>query len=150
MRAENMAIMVGTQTVIHDNPKLTTTHWSGRNPIRVTLDRHGKLDKHYNIFSDEAQTIVYHDNTDWHYVLADLAQRNIHSILVEGGATLLNHIIDTGIYDEIHIEVGTQHIGRGIKAPSIDLTPYTPTIIDGHRHYVINKNNPENEQCARF
>ena len=40
-RAENMAIMVGTNTILLDNPRLLTSHWSGRNPIRITLDRHG-------------------------------------------------------------------------------------------------------------
>ena len=43
MRAENMAIMVGTNTVLLDNPRLLNTHWEGRNPIRVTLDRHNRI-----------------------------------------------------------------------------------------------------------
>ena len=58
-RAENMAIMVGTRTVLLDNPRLLNTRWSGRDPIRVTLDRHGVLSKDSRIFSDEAPTIVY-------------------------------------------------------------------------------------------
>ena len=53
-RAENMAIMVGTNTVLMDDPRLLTTHWSGRNPIRVTLDRHGVLPAKSRIFSDES------------------------------------------------------------------------------------------------
>ena len=84
MRAENMAIMVGTNTVPLDNPRLLNTHWEGRNPIRVTIDRHNRIPADARIFSDESETIVYRECTDWPYILSDLAKRNIHSILVEG------------------------------------------------------------------
>ena len=117
MRAENMAIMVGTNTALLDNPKLTTTHWAGRNPIRILLDRHHRVPANSKIFSDEAQTIVYSENTDWKYILDDLAGRGIHSVVVEGGAQLLNHIIASDIYDEVHVEKGTIKIGDGVPAP---------------------------------
>ena len=137
MRAENMAIMVGTRTVLLDNPRLLNTHWEGRNPIRVTLDRHGVLPADSRIFSDEAPTIVYRDNTEWPFVLDDLAQRNIHSILVEGGTTLLNHILKTGLWDEAHIEVAPElAIGDGVAAPSIML-PSTYEVVDGHYLYTM-------------
>lgn len=130
-RAENMAIMVGTRTVLLDNPRLLTTHWSGRNPIRITLDRHGVIPTDSKLFSKDAHTIVYRENTDWQFVLEDLAKKNIHSILVEGGATLLNHIIQSGIYDEVHIEVGNEYIGNGVAAPKCILKS-SPKNIDSH------------------
>lgn len=138
-RAENMAIMVGTRTVLLDNPRLMNTRWSGRNPIRVTLDRHGVLPPESKIFSDDAVTILYRDNTDWNFILQDLAQRNIHSVLVEGGATLLNAILATGVYDEVHIEISDSSLpasaSGGIKAP--DYRPHScPTYIDKHQIYV--------------
>jgi diaminohydroxyphosphoribosylaminopyrimidine deaminase/5-amino-6-(5-phosphoribosylamino)uracil reductase len=130
-----MAIMVGTRTVLLDNPKLLTTRWSGRNPIRITLDRHGVLPLDSKIFSADAETIAYRDNTQWEYILQDLAQRNIHSVLVEGGSTLLQHIIDSGIFDEVHIEISNQRIGNGVKAPRF--TPRTqPKVVDNHQIYV--------------
>ena len=132
MRAENMAIMVGTNTVLLDNPRLLNTHWQGRNPIRVTVDRHNRIPADARIFSDGIETIVYRDRTDWPYILENLAKRNIHSILVEGGTTLLNHILETGIWDEIHVEVAQElTIGDGVAAPKIDL-PATYETIDGH------------------
>ena len=135
MRAENMAIMVGTRTVLLDNPRLLTTHWQGRNPIRVTIDRHGVIPPDARILSDESETIVYRDRTDWPFILADLAQRNIHSILVEGGPTLLNHILETGIWDEIQVEVNPNlQIGQGVPAPNIPL-PDTFEEVDGNRLY---------------
>ena len=150
MRAENMAIMVGTRTVLLDNPRLLNTHWEGRNPIRVTIDRHGVIPKDAWILSDEngviepfsggeSETIVYRERTDWPYILSDLAQRNIHSILVEGGPTLLNHILETGRWDEIHIEVAPElTIGEGVAAPKVVL-PEEYETVDGHRLYTITK-----------
>ena len=119
MRAENMAILVGSNTALLDNPKLKTTHWVGRNPIRVLLDRRKRVPKESAIFSEDAPTIVYSENTEWPFVLEDLAKRGIHSILVEGGAQVLNHILETGIYDEIHVETGEICIGDGVPAPKI-------------------------------
>jgi len=147
MRAENMAIMVGTNTVLMDNPRLLNTHWEGRNPIRVTLDRHRRIPVEARILSDETEgiwqldgqykTIVYRDRTDWKYVLEDLAEKGIHSILVEGGTTLLNHILETGIWDEIHIEVAPElRIGSGVAAPRIEM-PTHYEMIDGHKMYTI-------------
>ena len=139
MRAENMAIMVGTNTVLLDDPRLLNTHWEGRNPIRVTVDRHNRIPADARILSDEAETIVYRERTDWPYILEDLAKRNIHSILVEGGTTLLTHILETGIWDEIHVEVAPELIiGDGVKAPEVNL-PEQYEIIDGHKLYTMIK-----------
>ena len=114
MRAENMAILVGAGTVEKDHPRLKTTRWSGRDPIRVALDRHpeGK---------DYEGWLVYSDNTEWAFVLEDMAKRGIHSVLVEGGATILNYIISTGIYDEVHVEVSEKEVFQGVEAPRWDL-----------------------------
>lgn len=137
MRAENMAIMVGTNTVLLDNPRLLNTHWEGRNPIRVTVDRHNRIPSDARILSDDSETIVYRDRTDWPFITEDLAKRNIHSILVEGGTTLLNHILETGIWDEMHVEVAPElAIGEGVSAPKVShLQEYE--IVDGHRLYTI-------------
>lgn len=139
MRAENMAILVGSNTALADNPKLLTTRWPGRNPIRVLLDRRGRVPQESNIFSNDAETIVYRDNTDWEYVLADLAKRNIHSVMVEGGAQVLNHILSTGIWDEMHVEVSNATWGKeGVKAPQVALGVPVEQI-DGHAIYVVRK-----------
>ncbi len=141
MRAENMAILVGTNTALLDNPKLLTTHWSGRNPIRVLLDRYHRIPNTANIFSPEAETIVYSDNTDWAFVLADLAKRGIHSVLVEGGARILQHILDSGIYDELHVEVSPTILGKApaemqyIYAPKVQLPLHPTMTIAGNNLY---------------
>ena len=144
MRAENMAIMVGTNTVLMDNPRLLNTHWEGRNPIRVTVDRHGILPMESRIFAPTESdykgidpVIVYRERTDWPFITEDLGKRGIHSILVEGGTRLLEHILETGIWDEIHVEVAPElRIGEGVKAPEITL-PDTFEEVNGHRLYTL-------------
>ncbi len=147
MRAENMAIMVGTNTVIMDNPRLMTTHWEGRNPIRVTVDRHNRIPMESRIFERKESdypgiepVIVYRERTDWEYILEDLAGRGIHSIMVEGGTTLLNHIIETGLWDEMHVEVAPEiTIGEGVAAPSVNFADFNGDfeVVDGHKLYTI-------------
>lgn len=147
MRAENMAIMVGTNTVIMDNPRLMTTHWEGRNPIRVTVDRHGRIPMESKIFERKESdytgidpVIVYRERTEWEYIVEDLAGRGIHSVMVEGGTTLLNHIIETGLWDEMHIEVAPEiTIGEGVAAPNVNLSDFNGDFetVDGHQLYTI-------------
>ena len=147
MRAENMAIMVGTHTVLMDNPRLRTTHWEGRNPIRITMDRHGILPMESKIFEKTESdypgiepVIVYRERTDWPFVLQDMAKRGIDSVLVEGGTALLEHILETGIWDEIHVEVAPELIiGDGVAAPAVALGE-DYECIDGHRLYTLRKN----------
>ena len=136
MRAENMAILVGTRTALLDNPSLLTTRWPGKNPVRLLLDRHDVVPRSSKIFSEDAETIVYHDNTDWLFILDDLAHRGIHSVLVEGGSTVLQHILETGIWDEMHIEVSPVLIGDGVPAPRINL-PEKYDEIDGNKLFTV-------------
>ena len=136
MRAENMAIMVGTRTALLDNPSLLTTRWPGRNPVRIVVDRHHRIPKDAKIFSGDVPTIVYGEQTDWPFILGDLAGRKIHSVLVEGGPTLLRHILETDIWDEIHIEVAPVTIGDGVPAPGVEL-PDNYGVVDGAKLYTI-------------
>ena len=152
MRAENMAIMVGTNTVLLDNPRLRNTHWEGRDPIRVTVDRHGIIPMESRIFEPTPDpslkgresdypgiepVIVYRDRTDWPFITEDLGKRGIHSILVEGGTRLIEHILETGIWDEIHVEVAPEiTTGDGVPAPEVRLPEHFEKV-DGHRLYTI-------------
>ena len=140
MRAENMAILVGSGTALKDNPRLLTTRWSGRNPIRVLLDRRGRVPKDSRIFSDEAETLVMREEQNWQEVLQSLAKRNIHSVLVEGGAEVLNHILEDGTWDEIHVEMSPIRLHReGVKAPLIALPSEAAAEVEGHQLFEISK-----------
>lgn len=63
-RAEEQAILVGTNTVVEDNPSLTVRDWHGQNPVRVILDRALKLDASHSVFDDKSDNIIIHGKND--------------------------------------------------------------------------------------
>ncbi len=63
-RAEEQAILVGTNTVLEDNPSLTVRDWVGQNATRVILDEKLKIDKTYNVTNDDANKIIFHGDND--------------------------------------------------------------------------------------
>ncbi|MBX2965241.1 MAG: bifunctional diaminohydroxyphosphoribosylaminopyrimidine deaminase/5-amino-6-(5-phosphoribosylamino)uracil reductase RibD [Cyclobacteriaceae bacterium] len=132
-RSEEDAILVGTKTVFHDNPQLNVRDWSGRNPVRIVIDRFLKLDEKLNVFDRTQQTIVYnvlkheeHDNLvlarldEQEFLpqlLQDLLARKIQSVLVEGGAQTLKFFIDAGLWDEARIFSSKRLFKKGIATP---------------------------------
>jgi len=58
-RTEESAILVGSNTVLIDDPTLTARKWSGKNPLRVGTDNQGKFPKNLKIFDDSAKTVIY-------------------------------------------------------------------------------------------
>lgn len=137
-RAEEDAIMVGTNTARHDDPSLTTRDWSGKSPIRVVIDLNGSLDPAINLFDQQHPTICYTekrieskenlefvqlDELTIDGILKDLINRGIHSVLVEGGRAILNHFITQNLWDEARVFQSTNHFGKGIKAPRITQEP---------------------------
>jgi diaminohydroxyphosphoribosylaminopyrimidine deaminase/5-amino-6-(5-phosphoribosylamino)uracil reductase len=132
-RSQYQAIMVGTNTIVMDNPNLTNRCWYGKNPIRITIDRHGILDCKYNIFNDKTKSIVFTENQEANYrnmaevipctdlmqIIKILHDRKIQSLIVEGGTTLLNSFIKLGLWDEIITFTGDFFLKKGVKAPII-------------------------------
>ena len=136
-RAEEQAILVGTNTVLEDNPSLTVRDWTGKNPIRVVLDKNLKLNTDASVFNDKAETIVISSEKnesqskkiefiDWSLkdaiakqICDVLHHRNINSIIIEGGAKTLQTFIDEGLWDEARIFVGQSQFNEGTKAPGL-------------------------------
>lgn len=134
-RSEEDAILVGAKTAAHDNPQLNVRDWSGRDPVRIVIDRFLKLDRKLHVFDKKQKTIVYNvlkheehsnlilarvDEDDFlENVIRDLYKRNIQSVLVEGGATTLNHFIQRGLWDEARIFQSPRLFEKGIAAPII-------------------------------
>jgi len=111
-RAEEQAILVGTNTVIKDNPSLTVRDWTGENPIRVVLDRNNLLDNEYAIFNDDAETI-----TSVKDICNHLYTQNINSIIIEGGAKTLQIFINEGLWDEARVFIGKTEFNDGVRSP---------------------------------
>jgi diaminohydroxyphosphoribosylaminopyrimidine deaminase/5-amino-6-(5-phosphoribosylamino)uracil reductase len=137
-RSEEGGIMVGTNTVLYDNPSLTTRLWQGNNPIRVVIDKKLQLPATHQLFSGEAKTIIFNcikneiaETVDYckidalqpalPQILHHLYLQNIQSVLVEGGAILLQSFIDSGLWDEARIISNNKMIvGKGIAAPVLN------------------------------
>jgi diaminohydroxyphosphoribosylaminopyrimidine deaminase/5-amino-6-(5-phosphoribosylamino)uracil reductase len=125
-RAEEQAILVGTNTVIEDNPSLTVRDYSGENPIRIVIDKSNKLDESYKIFDASAQTIRLTKNElDFNQPLASqicgvLHQHNINSVIIEGGAKTLQTFIVENLWDEARIFIGKTKFNSGTKAPNLN------------------------------
>jgi len=139
LRARSGAILVGTNTALADNPSLTTRYWSGPNPLRLTIDRHGSLPPTLHLLDGSTPTVVYKQETI-EEILADLYGRGIQSLMVEGGAKLLQSFIEAGLWDEVRIETAPFCLGQGIKAPSLQKEHlqsqqnYSGHIIQLYRH----------------
>jgi len=136
-RAVSDAILVGTSTVIKDNPSLTTRLWKGTHPLRVVLDLHHKIPANSTLFTDGLPTLVITSkllkNTESvtcevltdtenlaRQLVAILYKHQIQSLIVEGGKQLLETFIEANLWDEANVFVG-DHVffNKGLKAPII-------------------------------
>ncbi len=123
-RAEEQAILVGTNTVSQDNPSLTVRDWTGENPIRVVLDKDETLSKALSIFNSEAETILLKEKSA-KSICDRLYERNINSIIIEGGANTLQLFINEELWDEAKVFKGKIEFNGGVKAPKISGTLIT-------------------------
>lgn len=137
-RTEEAAIMVGTTTALNDNPHLTARLYKGKQPLRIVADRKLRVLPHYNLFNGDARTWVVNeikedsgpknishikvpfDNNMLRTLLSRLFDERILSVIIEGGAELLNSFISQGLWDEARIFTGNIAIQSGIDAPMLD------------------------------
>ena len=146
LRAEHSAIMVGTHTARLDNPALNVRHWAGPDPVRIVVDRRASLPDTLRMLSDGHPTLVLTNTKAEHpaarpnveYIalryaddvvpaaLRLLYERGLQSLLVEGGARLLQSFINDGLWDEAHVETAHVRLGQGVEAPTLkDARPET-------------------------
>ncbi len=148
-RSEEAAILIGTNTALLDDPELTTRLWPGPSPIRLVVDLDLKLPSSLKIFNDASPTIIFNTKihskeSEWtppsalikkagvryYQVTPDISivfqiinalyQLKIESVLVEGGARLLQSFIDEGLWDEARIIKSSElRILSGLEAPQL-------------------------------
>ena len=139
LRSAEHAILVGTKTVLADNPKLNIRSWSGENPIRVVLDNTLRIPKNSNILDGSVKTIVITAAKDKNIVSSKnlifeeidfskniakqvcevLSKYQIQSLIVEGGTQTLQTFIDEKLWDEAMVFVGNTSFVKGVKSPII-------------------------------
>ena len=146
-RSEEAGILIGTNTALSDNPELTNRLWHGKSPVRLVVDMRLRLPHNLKIFDGKQPTIIFNslqhsedvfkvlppsegvrgglyqvaENVSIvHEVLNVCYQNNIRSILVEGGAKLLQSFIDEGLWDEARIITNESLvIEQGLSAPEL-------------------------------
>lgn len=145
-RSQQMAILVGTNTALFDDPSLTTRLWPGKDPIRLVVDMNLRLPTSLKLFDGATPTIVFNKqkhtleqlkNIEWlsaglqfyqvtedvslvHQIINALYQLNIQSVLVEGGTQLLQSFIDEGMWDEAKVITNEELVlGKGLPAPAL-------------------------------
>lgn len=148
-RTEEQAILVGTQTVLDDNPSLNARDFYGNNPVRIALDRQNRIPNDYTIKNGTQKTIIYSEDIfltenknisykkvifDTHFldfVISDLHQEELQSIIIEGGSRTLQAFIDKNLWDEARVFIGNLKFTKGIAAPKINHLPITTEDIQG-------------------
>ncbi len=136
IRSEEHAILVGTNTVISDNPQLNIRSWGGNNPIKVVLDYNLRIPKTANILNGKIKTIIISGKKPKNnnicknfYELINgeesfakqisniLQKHNIQSLIVEGGSRTLQTFIDENLWDEAKVFIGNKEFKNGVKQP---------------------------------
>jgi len=135
-RSEEQSILIGTNTVMFDDPQLTVRDWHGKNPLRLVIDEKLSIPSSFKIFDSYAETIVFNAvknavvcNIEYvkldfsksiiPQILVELHRRNIQSLIVEGGRMLLQSFIDEDYWDEARVFSGNICFFKGIKSPEI-------------------------------
>ena len=139
-RHEVDAILVGANTIINDNPELTVRLVDGQSPIRLVIDPYLKCPDTSKVLSVNGKTVVFTHTpkpSSENIVYAKLEEGTpildsllktcydlqIQSILVEGGAHTLQSFIDANLWDKARVLKGVSSFGKGLKSPSLSLTP---------------------------
>ena len=155
-RSEEDAILVGTNTILSDNPALNVRAWNGRNPIRICLDKNLRLSSNFKIFDHTQPTIIFtekekqleeniryiqipFDNQLASTVVGNLYQQKIQSVIIEGGKQTLETFINAGLWDEAQIFTSPKKIHDGIKSPIISGTIIHQNIIDKNQLIIYKK-----------
>jgi len=142
-RAEEQAILVGTNTVLEDNPKLDIREWTGYNPTRIVLDRELKTPEDYSVYDTSSKTIfitekhkesnqeniffetINFQNNPNIQILDVLYKHQIQSVIIEGGASVLQSFIKDNLWDEARVFASDLILENGIKAPEFDFNKYS-------------------------
>ena len=137
-RSQEQAILVGTNTVMEDDPQLSSRKWYGNSPLRVVLDRKLSIPSNFKIYDRQSPTLVLTEQKDMpenqkrikhryldfnnnpaQQICEVLWEEQILSVLIEGGTKTLNTFIESDLWDEARVFTGNTSFKEGIKAPKI-------------------------------
>lgn len=141
-RSEADAVLVGANTALADDPRLTNRYYFGKSPRRIILDKQGSLPKNLALFDGQAPTLAYTENppsqpradgVSYHYLsfgermvedlLKSLAAQKISILMVEGGIKVLQRFIGAGLWDEARVFIARKYLPEGRPAPLLPAQP---------------------------
>ena len=149
-RSQESAIMVGTNTIRTDNPQLNIRHWFGKKPLRITIDKRKYISRDLHILDDKQSTLIYtylesEKNQKLEYeklnteenvlkqIMQSIYQRQVQSVLIEGGAYLLNEFLTASLWDEVRIFNSPMILNSGIKAPVPSFSSFSEEFLGDNR-----------------
>jgi len=117
LRAQVDAILIGAETLRADNPRLTVRLRDSRQPWRVVLSRSGELPRNARLFTDRfaSRTLIY-GKANLDRVLRELGEKEITSVLIEGGGEVLGQALDQRLVDKVQIYLGPAFLGGPVVA----------------------------------
>ncbi|MBI3518333.1 MAG: bifunctional diaminohydroxyphosphoribosylaminopyrimidine deaminase/5-amino-6-(5-phosphoribosylamino)uracil reductase RibD [Bacteroidetes bacterium] len=153
-RAEEQAILIGYNTLLADNPYLTTRLVQGKNPIRLVLTHYLDISMDLNVFNKEAKTVIFNTiknevNEHMEYVKIDWSNKaqevldycynhSIASVIVEGGTNTIYNFTNKNAWDEARVFVNPDKtFEHGITAPEIKFNTYSPVKIGNDLLYTF-------------
>jgi diaminohydroxyphosphoribosylaminopyrimidine deaminase/5-amino-6-(5-phosphoribosylamino)uracil reductase len=154
-RTEEQAILVGTQTVIDDNPKLNARDWHGNNPIRIVLDQNKRISKNSAVHDMQQKTIFFTNSENdlstensiferidfkqnsTEQIVDTLYNHKVQSVIVEGGRQTLQTFIDANLWDEARIFTGITTFEQGIKVPVLPKRNFEKYVIENDELKII-------------
>ena len=152
-RSEEHSILVGVQTIIDDNPLLTTRFVDGKNPIRFVLDPNSRIPLDSKVLSEASKTIIlskeennlipnYTKSSNFEniqLIIGSLYDMKIQSVLIEGGTKTINHFLNNDSWDSIRVFKSNKNLTHGIKSPNVDFTKFSKSDIGNDILYEINR-----------
>ncbi len=135
-RATEQSILVGGETIRKDNPGLNVRDWTGKDPLKLILSRSGDIGRYLDFYRSNDKVIVFTENENSvespalkvllkstypasRQILDYLYSEGIQSLFIEGGAMVLNHFIENGLWDEARVITGATEFKNGIMAPKL-------------------------------
>ncbi len=136
-RSEVDGVMVGSQTALIDNPRLSNRFTLGKQPTRIVVDRKGNLPDGLHLWDDTQPTIVitevsgnysecpvsilasHFSKNNLSNILEQLLAKEIGILLVEGGSKLHQVFLESGYWDEMRIIEAPKSLEKGVKAISV-------------------------------
>jgi diaminohydroxyphosphoribosylaminopyrimidine deaminase/5-amino-6-(5-phosphoribosylamino)uracil reductase len=147
-RCEEQAILVGTTTVLDDNPGLDVRYWKGEDPLRIVIDKELKIPANLKVYDGSVKTIFINESSTYVkgtiffekinfskpiaiQICEVLFKHKIQSLILEGGTKTIQTFIDENLWDEARVFSGEVHLNDGVNAPKLDVIPTKEENIKG-------------------